>query len=53
MEKEIERKCSETSEDKTELNCKVCDVVDLIGLGRKTLVYAKRVNCLEVKMTLE
>jgi len=28
-------------------------MVDLIGLGRKALVYAKRVNRLEVRMTLK
>jgi hypothetical protein len=37
----------------TGLNCKVDRMVDLIGLGSKTLVYAKRVNRLEVRMTLE
>jgi hypothetical protein len=26
---------------------------DLIGLGLKALVYAKRVNCMEVRMTLK
>jgi len=36
-----------------ELNCKVNGMVDLIGLGSKALVYAKRVNRLEVRMTLK
>jgi len=35
------------------LNCKVNGMVDLIGLGSKALVYAKRVNRLEVRMTLK
>jgi len=37
----------------TGLNCKVDGMVDLIGLGSKALVYAKRVNRLEVRMILK
>ena len=35
------------------INCKGNGMVDLIGLGSKALVYAKRVNRLEVRMTLK
>jgi hypothetical protein len=37
----------------TGLNYKVDGMVDLIGLGNKALVYAKKVNRLEVRMTLK
>jgi hypothetical protein len=37
----------------TGINCKVDGMVDLIGLGSKALVYAKRANRLEVRMTLK
>jgi len=37
----------------TGLNCKVEGMVDLKGLASKALVYAKRVNRLEVRMTLK